>query len=221
MATARSGFGPAAPSPVALSAGGRPGSRRTSPVTAPAGAARRARKSRCTRCSCRLLPWVKDRRKVPSVDRARMPAKARPIAPCRSRSASSMETARHIVPSSDIILAGARAPPLLSAASIRTVAARSGSPTRLASATSGSSPASAIRFGSSKSAETCTAAWEDCISEEPCRSRVLEASRLPIVAGHKALPRFQKDCPQASTDGSGLRPNLPNAQLRLTEAKLP
>ncbi|MFG2487911.1 CHAT domain-containing protein [Streptomyces virginiae] len=38
--------GTAAPSPVALSAVGRPGSCHTLPVTAPAGAARRARKSR-------------------------------------------------------------------------------------------------------------------------------------------------------------------------------
>ncbi|MDW4905771.1 hypothetical protein RB628_10575 [Streptomyces sp. ADMS] len=64
----------------------------------------------------------------------------------------------HIAPSSDITLAAGWAPPLLSAASMRTVAASSGSPACSARATSGSRPASAIRFGSSKSAETWTAA---------------------------------------------------------------
>ena len=57
---------------------------------------------------------------MPRVDGARTPPKARSIAPCRSRSASSMESApAHIAASSDITFAAGWAPPLLSAPSMR------------------------------------------------------------------------------------------------------
>jgi hypothetical protein len=106
---------------------------------------------------------------------ARTPPKARSIAPCRNWPASLILSApAHIAPSSDITFAAGWAPPLLSASSIRIEAARSGSPARSARRTSGSSPASATRFGSSKMTETAVTAWEDCISRMFSRSVDLE-----------------------------------------------
>ncbi|MGI5143230.1 MULTISPECIES: hypothetical protein [unclassified Streptomyces] len=42
------------------------------------------------------------------------------------------------------------------------------SPHRSASRITGTSPAHAIRFGSSNAAETAAGVWETCISEVPC-----------------------------------------------------
>jgi hypothetical protein len=135
-------------------------------------AASSARNLRCTACSCKTWPWVKERRKVPKVDGARAPRKATGIAAYRSRSASSMLSApAHIAATNDITFAVGFAPPLLSAPSIRTAwLTKYGSRPRSANRITGTRPASAIRFGSSNTAETVEAAWDDCISRMCSRS---------------------------------------------------
>ncbi len=138
--------------------------------------ARRARKSLCTRWSWRLCPWVNERRNVPRVEGARTPVKSLPIAPCRSRSTSSMLSApAHIAATSVIAFAPGLAPPLLPAPSMRSLCATiPGRPVRSARRTSGTSPASATKFDSSKAARTAATAWEDCISRMFSRSVDME-----------------------------------------------
>lgn len=78
------------------------------------------------------------------------------IAPSRSRSVSSIESASaHIAVTRVIALASGFAPALLAAPSIRTRSAtRPGRPNRSASRTSDTSPASATRLDSSNATET-------------------------------------------------------------------
>jgi hypothetical protein len=74
-------------------------------------------------------------------------------------------------PTSDISFAVGKAPVLSFETGNRTCSlASAGSPHRSARRTTGSSPPYPTRFGSSNRAETFAAAWEDCISEVPCRS---------------------------------------------------
>ncbi|WP_326697364.1 hypothetical protein OG909_08505 [Streptomyces sp. NBC_01754] len=111
------------------------------------------------------------------MDDARAPVNRRFIAPCRSRSMSSMLSAPAAIPAtSAITFAAGKEPVPFFEAGRRTRSATSpGSPHRSARRTSGASPPYAIRFGSSNRAETLAAAWEDCISEVPSWSCVLEA----------------------------------------------
>jgi hypothetical protein len=90
-----------------------------------------------------------------TVDGARTSVNAMGIPAWRSRSASSMLSApAHIAATSETTLASAFAPPLLAAPRICTCRrTRSGRPHRSASRTTGTKPASAIRFGSSNDTE--------------------------------------------------------------------
>jgi hypothetical protein len=103
---------------------------------------------------------------VPNVDGARISANTRALPACRSRSTSSIESAPATIPaSSDMTFAAAFAPALLAAPPILTCSATSsGKPIRSANATTGTSPASAIRFGSSNATSTAVAVWHACIS---------------------------------------------------------
>ena len=103
---------------------------------------------------------MNDRRNVPTGDGARMPSNARCMPACRSRSVSVMLSAPATIPAStDITLAPALAPPLCAAPVIFTVSSTSpGRPPRPASATTGTSPTAAIRFGSSNTTFTAAAA---------------------------------------------------------------
>ncbi len=88
------------------------------------------------------------------------PAESDPVPAWRSRSASLIESAPATVPaSSDITFDPAFAPPLLAAPTILTRSVTtSGSPIPSASATTGTSPASATRFASSKATSITVAA---------------------------------------------------------------
>ena len=74
---------------------------------------------------------------------------SRPSAACRSRSTSAIESAPAVIPAtSDITFATGFAPAALAAPRIATCSATSsGRPTCSANATTGTSPASTIRFG--------------------------------------------------------------------------
>lgn len=68
-----------------------------------------------------------------------------------------------------VALASAAAPaPFFAPASFTFSATSRDSPHRSASRSIGTSPACAIRFGSSNAAETAADVWETCISEVPC-----------------------------------------------------
>jgi hypothetical protein len=135
---------------------GSSGARRASP----------ARNSRFTIPSCSTFPQVNDRRNDPSVDGARIPPNRPGIAPCRSRSRSSMLSAPPIIP--------ATMPGTFTAAFTphrppgRTPApARAARPARWASAITGTRPARDTRFGSSN------VAW---ILARLCNNRTCEVS---------------------------------------------
>ena len=68
------------------------------PGSSGARRARSASSSRLTFSSCSTFPQVKERRNDPSVDGARIPPNSAGIAPCRSRSMSSMLSAPAIIP---------------------------------------------------------------------------------------------------------------------------
>ena len=57
--------------------------------------------------------------------------------------------------------------------------ARSRKPIRSASATAGTNPADAIRFGSSNAADSAAGVWHSCISEMPSWVRRTETSQSP------------------------------------------
>jgi hypothetical protein len=86
------------------------------------------------------------------VDGARTPAKTSVIAPCRSMSMSSIESAPAAIPAT-------RQPTFRSAfaapgpATVTCLLARAGKPARSASAITGTSPARDTRFGSSNRAD--------------------------------------------------------------------
>jgi hypothetical protein len=68
-----------------------------------------------------------------------------------------------------VTLASAAAPaPFFAPLSFTFPATSRDSPHRSASRITGTSPACAIRFGSSNAAETAAGVWETCISEVPC-----------------------------------------------------
>jgi hypothetical protein len=124
---------------------------------------------RCTAASWRTLPWSKARRKLPSVDGARIPPIVAGNAPWRSRSIPSMVSAPATIPATSApIFNPAFAPTLPATRTCRR--ARSSSPTFWASRTAGTSPACDTRFGSSNVACVLAAACNNRIQEVPFRS---------------------------------------------------
>jgi len=94
---------------------------------------------------------VNARRNVPSLDGARTPVNSRSIAPCRSTSMSSMESAPTTIPAtSEVTFSGAFAVP--DPVRVRCSASRSCSPARPANLSTGDNPAHDTKFGSSKTA---------------------------------------------------------------------
>lgn len=115
-----------------------------------------------------VWPCVKERRKVPSVDAARIPVKARSIAPCPQPVGvvDGVGPGAHRAEQGHHLGRGVGAAAVVGRLDAH-LGGQFGQAARSARATSGTSPASAIRFGSSKSAETWTVAWENCISQVP------------------------------------------------------
>src|SRR5262249_29200679 len=162
---------------------------------------------RATAFNCCTCPWVNDRKNVPRVEGARTSANTRPLPACRNRSTSSIESAPATIPASRLItFAAGFAPPLLAAPTIAThPATSSGSPIYSPNATARTSPASAIRFGSSNATSTADAACKDCTW------RVLPSNWTTDPLARSILPAQAAPAPatQASTThrlgGSGLR----------------
>jgi len=122
-----------------------------------AGLANPASSRAATASSWRTWPKVNERRNVPSVDGALAPSNNRPIAPCRSRSMSWIESAPATIPATSAgTFRYAFTPP--AARKVRVSAARLCRPQRSASASTGASPAHDTKFGSSKLADSPAAA---------------------------------------------------------------
>jgi hypothetical protein len=150
---------------------GSSGARRASPAST----------SRLSFSSWSTFPQVNDRRNDPSVDGARIPPNSEGIAPCRSRSRSSMLSAPPIIPAT---IAGTftcaftphRRP-------IRTCSpASSARSARCARAITGTRPARDTRFGSSNVA---------CIFARPCNNRTCEVSSPLGIWKLQQLPSSQ------------------------------
>jgi hypothetical protein len=81
-----------------------------------------------------------------------------------------------ILATTDMVFASAAVPaPFLAPVSLTFAATRLGRSHRSASRTAGTSPACAIRFGSSNAANTVAGLWKNFTYEVPCRSGLLEA----------------------------------------------
>ena len=131
------------------------------------------------------VPQVNERRNDPSVDGARIPPNNAGIAPCRSRSRSSMLSAPPVIPATIAgTLTWAFTP---HGRAIRTYSPASAAwPARSARAMTGTRPARDTRFGSSNLA---------CIFARSCNNRICEvssplgnvvASATPIVPVQRA-----------------------------------
>jgi hypothetical protein len=140
-----------------------------------------ASNSRLTFSSCSTLPQVNERRNDPSVDGARTPPNSDRIAPCRSRSRSSMLSAPPIIPATTQgTFTWGFAP---HRRAIRTCSpARSVRPARCASAITGTSPARDTRFGSSN------VTW---IFARSCNNRTCEVSSRLGTRKIQQLPSSQ------------------------------
>ena len=157
-------------------------------------AASSASTRRCTAASWRTLPWSNARRKLPSVDGARIPPTVAGNAPWRSRSIPSMVSAPATIPAtSEPIFNPGFAPTLAATRTCRP--ARSSSPMFWASRTAGTSPACDTRFGSSNLACVLAAVCNNRIPEVPFRSWRCELQQPAFsqVKGHfcchDTLPR--------------------------------
>src|SRR5262249_55638708 len=113
-------------------------------------------------------PNRKARKNVPSVEGARTPAHNRRIAPCRSRSISSIESAPATMPatSADTFDPAAQPGP---PGTVNRSPARSTSPARWANASAGTSPADDTSVGSSNVSDPTRAACDSCTYENALR----------------------------------------------------
>ena len=127
---------------------------------------RSASSNRLTFSSCRTLPQVKARTNDPSVEGARIPANTLPIAPCRSTSMSSMQSAPAAIPATrHATFRSGRAPVFAVIWTWRRTSPHS--PARSASDITGTSPARDTRFGSSKHAEIFSGSCNNRIQQVP------------------------------------------------------
>ena len=110
-----------------------------------------ASSTRLTFSACRAFPQLNERKNDPSVDGARIPPNSAGIAPCRSRSMSSMLSAPPTIPATRHgTFRCAFTPHRLAMATCSPASAAS--PARCASAITGTRPARDTRFGSSNDA---------------------------------------------------------------------
>jgi len=130
---------------------------------------------------------VNARRNVPSVDGAFTPGSTLPTAPSRSTSRSSMLSAPVIIPATiEATFAPASHPAPPGTDTVR--ATKPGSPARRASRITGTNPAEAIRFGSSKLA-LILGIWNSCIWRMAfcAGSWRLEQSPFSLISSHPPL----------------------------------
>ena len=148
------------------------------PGSSGASRVRFARNSRWALFSWLTFPQVKERRNEPSVDGARTPPNSVSIAPCRSRSMSSIESAPAAMPAArQATLRPAFAPG--SPPGRTCAAARSCSPARSASAASGTRPVCDTRFGSSNDAHVFASACNNCTCKVSSRAGTWQLQQLP------------------------------------------
>ena len=124
----------------------------SAPGSSGARLASSASSARLTFSSWRTFPQVKERRNEPSVDGARIPPNSSSIAPCRSRSMSSMLSAPAAIPATRQATFTPGITPHGPPWPDHALRPARCSPARSASAMTGTSPARDTRFGSSKRA---------------------------------------------------------------------
>ena len=150
--------------------------------------------ARATAASWLAWPKLNSRSKIPTVEGAYTSSNTRGVPPARSRFASSMLSAPHIMPAMMVVSfpAGLTAPDLTRVLGSSTCSPINRErPVCSASSSTGTKPPADMRFRSSNTADSVLNVCDDCIGNA-FRTRVTTTQTIVIVPVQKAFSLFTR-----------------------------